>query len=321
MSELIKFKSIDGQTSLEVSLEDETVWLTQKQMGNLFDKSVKTINEHIKNIFKEKELEENSVTRKFRISGSDGKTYNTNHYTLDVIISVGYRVKSKRGTEFRRWANTVLKEYLIKGYAINENRYKEKVSDMQKAIELLNSTINNQIETLDEAKSLIKVINDYAYALTILDEYDLQTISIKNSTKKRASQIDYDEAMDIINNMRDEFTSPLFGNEKDDSFKSALGAIFQTAFGEEVYPSIEEKSANLLYFIIKNHAFTDGNKRIAAAIFIYFMHKNRILYNQNGAKKLADNALVALTLMIAESKPDERDTIIKVVVNLINSNN
>ena len=243
-------------------------------------------------------------------------------YNFDVIISVGYRVKSKRGTEFRIWANSILKDYLLKGYALDERRFeKEKLLELVKFIGIAENALNNQVKDLDEARGIFKVLSDYSYALTILDEYDHQNIEIKDTTKREAYVLTYEESMKLINQMKDEFSSTLFGNEKDDSFKGSLGAIYQTAFGEEVYPSIEEKASNLLYFIVKNHSFSDGNKRIAAAIFVYFMQKNSLLYKLDGSKKIADNTLVAITLMIAESRPQEKDIIVKVLVNLINENN
>ena len=319
---LIIFKTTDGKLSIDVNLNEDTVWLNQKQMGELFDRDYKTISKHINNIFNEGELEKNSVVANFEITATDGKNYKVEFYNLDVIISVGYRVKSKRGTEFRIWANSILKDYLLKGYALDERRFeKEKLLELVKFIGIAENALNNQVKDLDEARGIFKVLSDYSYALTILDEYDHQNIEIKDTTKREAYVLTYEESMKLINQMKDEFSSTLFGNEKDDSFKGSLGAIYQTAFGEEVYPSIEEKASNLLYFIVKNHSFSDGNKRIAAAIFVYFMQKNNLLYKLDGSKKIADNTLVAITLMIAESRPQEKDIIVKVLVNLINENN
>ena len=319
---LIIFKTTDGKLSIDVNLNEDTVWLNQKQMGELFDRDYKTISKHINNIFNEGELEKNSVVANFEITATDGKNYKVEFYNLDVIISVGYRVKSKRGTEFRIWANSILKDYLLKGYALDERRFeKEKLLELVKFIGIAENALNNQVKDLDEARGIFKVLSDYSYALTILDEYDHQNIEIKDTTKREAYVLTYEESMKLINQMKDEFSSTLFGNEKDDSFKGSLGAIYQTAFGEEVYPSIEEKASNLLYFIVKNHSFSDGNKRIAAAIFVYFMEKNNLVYKLDGSKKIADNTLVAITLMIAESRPQEKDIIVKVLVNLINENN
>ena len=314
----------DKNIELEVNLENETVWLTQKQMSELFDRDRTVITRHINNIFKEEELEKKSVSANFALTANDGKVYNTEHYNLDVIISVGYRVKSKRGTQFRMWANKILKDYLIKGYVINEKKLKEqsqKLIELQKTIEILNRTVNIQRIELDEAKGLLDVISQYSYALKILDDYDHQNLYKGSVTLEESYNLSYEESMRIIELMKDEFSTDLFGREKDESFKGSLGAIYQTAFGEEVYPSIEEKAANLLYFIVKNHSFLDGNKRIAAAIFIYFMQKNDILFRADGSKKIADNTLVAITLMIAESKPNEKELIISILINLINNEN
>ncbi|MGL4903480.1 MAG: RhuM family protein [Cetobacterium sp.] len=311
----------DKNIELEVSLENETVWLTQKQMSELFDRDRTVITRHINNIFKEEELVEKSNVQKMHFPNSDKPTA---LYSLDVIISVGYRVKSKRGTQFRIWANKILKDYLIKGYAINEKKLKEqsqKLIELQRTIEILNRTVNTQRIELDEAKGLLNVISQYSYALKILDDYDHQNFYKGSVTLEESYNLSYEESMKIIELMKDEFSTDLFGREKDDSFKGSLGAIYQTAFGEEVYPSIEEKAANLLYFIVKNHSFLDGNKRIAAAIFIYFMQKNDILFRADGSKKIADNTLVAITLMIAESKPSEKDLIISILINLINNEN
>lgn len=311
----------DKNIELEVSLENETVWLTQKQMSELFDRDRTVITRHINNIFKEEELVEKSNVQKMHFPNSDKPTA---LYSLDVIISVGYRVKSKRGTQFRIWANKILKDYLIKGYAINEKKLKEqsqKLIELQRTIEILNRTVNTQRIELDEAKGLLNVISQYSYALKILDDYDHQNFYKGSVTLEESYNLSYEESMKIIELMKDEFSTDLFGREKDGSFKGSLGAIYQTALGEEVYPSIEEKAANLLYFIVKNHSFLDGNKRIAAAIFIYFMQKNDILFRADGSKKIADNTLVAITLMIAESKPSEKDLIISILINLINNEN
>ena len=320
--ELILFKTEDGKVSFEVNLEKETIWINQKQMSELFEKDRTVITRHIKNIFKEGELDKNSVSANYAHTATDGKTYNVEYYNLDVIISVGYRVKSKRGTEFRIWANSILKDYLIKGYALDERRFeREKLLELIKFIGIAEKALHNQAKDLDEAKGIFKVLSDYSYALRILDEYDHQNLEIGATTKREAYLLSYEEAMTLINSMKDEFSSALFGNEKDESFKGSLGAIYQTAFGEEVYPSIEEKASNLLYFIVKNHSFSDGNKRIAAAIFLHFMDRNNLLYKIDGTKKIADNTLVAITLMIAESRPQEKDIIVKVLVNLINGDN
>ncbi len=322
-SSIILYQSPDGSTSFVVRLDRETVWLTQKQMAELFGKTVPTINEHIKNIFKEGELEDAAVIRNFRITAADGKTYDTSHYNLDVIISVGYRVKSQQGTRFRQWATRVLKEHIVKGYTVNEQRLREesaRLQEMRRTMELLTRTLSNQELVSETGKDVMRVIGDYAYALTLLDRYDHGTLAMEETTRQALHVISYDEAMELVSSMKGEFDG-LFGVEKDQGFRSALGAIYQTFGGEELYPSVEEKGANLLYFVVKNHAFSDGNKRIAAALFIYFLGMNGILYRPDGGKRLADNALVALTLLIAESRPEEKETIVKVIVNLINRNN
>lgn len=324
-SDLVIFRPQGNKVALEVKLEGETVWLSQKQMAELFDKDVRTINEHIINIFKEKELSKTSVIRNFRIAASDNKIYDTAFYNLDVIISVGYRVKSKRGTQFRIWATNVLKQHLIQGYTINEKRLKEQaenVKTLQRTVQMLADLSQRKALTSDEAKGLFEVIRDYSYGLDVLDDYDHGRIQIKSATAKESYQLTYDEGIRLIQQMRQKFGgSALFGHEKDESFKSALGAIYQTFGGKDLYPSVEEKSANLLYLVVKNHSFSDGNKRIAAALFVWFLDRNKILYKADGNKRIADNALVAITLMIAESQPKEKDVIAALVVNLINKLN
>ena len=320
---IVLYQAPDGSSSLQVQLDHDTVWLTQKQMAELFAKDVRTINEHVRNIFREGELDELSVIRKYRITAADGKSYDTIHYNLDVIISVGYRVKSQQGTRFRQWATKVLHDHIVKGYTLNEQRLREesaKLQAMQQTVALLARTLTNQELVCDTGRDVLRVIDDYAYALATLDRYDHGTLAIEGTTRQALHVIGYDEGIRIVNAMKGDFNG-LFGLEKDQGFKSALGAIYQTFGGEELYPSVEEKGANLLYFVVKNHAFSDGNKRIAAALFIYFLGMNGILYHADCSKRLADNALVALTLLIAESRPEEKETIVKVIVNLINRNN
>ncbi len=321
--QVVLFQAEGGEPSLDVQLKQETVWLTQKQMALLFEKDVRTINEHLKNVFKEGELDESSVIRKFRITAADGKSYDTGHYNLDVIISVGYRVKSKRGTQFRQWATRLLREHLVKGYTVNEQRLREdaaKFRELQQTVDLLTRTLKTQELVTDTGEDVLRVISDYAYALATLDRYDHGSLIIDKTTPKALHIVDYEEGIALVKSMKGEFDG-LFGIEKDQGFKSALGTIYQTFDGKELYPSVEEKSANLLYFVVKNHAFSDGNKRIAAALFIYFLAANGILYRPDGSKRLADNALVALTLLIAESRPEEKETIVKVIINLINRSN
>lgn len=315
----------DGRTEINVQLDNETVWLNMNQMVELFERDKSVVSRHISNIFKEKELERKSVVAKNATTASDGKTYQVDYYNLDVIISVGYRIKSQRGTQFRIWANQIIREYLIKGYSINEKRLSqqnEQLKELQESVKILGDVLNYKVLTNDESIGLLKIISDYAYALEILDQYDYQRLEIKDITEKELFQLTYEEAIKQIAAVKmTHGNSGLFGREKDDSFKSSISTIYQTFNGIDLYPSIEEKAANLLYFITKNHSFSDGNKRIAAFLFIYFLEKNGILYDSIGNKRIADNTLVAITLMIAVSKPDEKDTMVKVIVNLINRNN
>ncbi|MDX2496118.1 MAG: virulence protein RhuM/Fic/DOC family protein [Desulfuromusa sp.] len=326
MSDITIYQSDDGQTQLEVQLDKETVWLTQKQMAELFEKNTDTVGLHIRNIYKEGELEPDATTEESSVVQNEGGRSvqrKVRSYNLDVVISVGYRVKSQRGTQFRRWATQVLREHLIRGYTINQQRFEEqteKLIEMKNAVELLSRTLSNKEMVDDLGKDVLQVITDYAYALATLDRYDHGTLTLEGTSGPASFVLEYEEAISIVKSMKGEFNG-LFGLEKDQGFKSALGTIYQTFDGKDVYPSIEEKAAHLLYFIVKNHAFSDGNKRIAAAIFIYFMAANGILYRPDGSKRLADNALVALTLLIAESRPKEKETIAKLIVNLINQDN
>ena len=318
--ENIQGKVILYKNTLEVRLDEKTVWLSQKQMSELFQKDVRTINEHIKNIFAESELTSKSVIRKFRITASDGKSYETTHYNLDVIISVGYRVKSLRGTQFRIWATNVLRKHLVDGYTINEKRLKaqqNKINELQNAVRLLgNIALLEGVS--DEAKGIVQIISEYWRALNILDDFDHQRLSSPKGTRKSKYKLTYEEARNIIEQMKRKFRdSALVGQEKDKSFQGSIGAIYQTFDGKDVYPATEAKAAHLLYFVTKNHSFVDGNKRIAAALFICFLQKNEILLTKDGYKRIDDNALVALTLMIAASKPSEKDMMIKVILNLL----
>lgn len=319
---VVVFNPKGAKSSFEVRLKDETVWLTQAQMAELFRKNIRTINEHIGNIFKEKELKKDSVIRNFRITASDGKSYNTICYNLDVIISVGYRVKSKQGTEFRIWATNVLKQHLIQGYSINDKRLKEQSENLkalQRTVKVLADISERKALSSDEAKGLFEVIRDYSYGLDVLDDYDHGRIPVKEIRTQECYQLTYEEAMHLIEHMRQRFgASRLFGHEKDDSFKGIVGAIYQTFSGKDLYSSIEEKAANLLYLVVKDHSFTDGNKRIAAALFVLFLDRNKILYRTDGSKRIADNALVAITLMMAESLPREKNVIVGLVVSLLN---
>ncbi|HPW67069.1 MAG TPA: virulence protein RhuM/Fic/DOC family protein [Salinivirgaceae bacterium] len=322
------FKTKDGKTEIQVKLENETVWLNQYQLESLFETNRTSINKHITNIYKSKELDKNSTCAIFAQVQKEGKREvkrNINYYNLDVIIAVGYRVNSLRGTEFRIWANKVIKEYLIKGYSINEKLLKkqnEQLKELQESVKILSKVIEYKALSNEESKGLLKLITDYAYALEILDQYDYQKLKIEKTSEEKCYQLTYEEAIKQIAIAKDKIgNSELFGREKDKSFKSSISTIYQTFNGIDLYPSIEEKAANLLYFITKNHSFVDGNKRIAAMLFLYFLEKNGLLYDSTGKKRIANNTLVALTLMIAVSKIEEKEIIIKVVINLINKNN
>ncbi|WP_281226391.1 RhuM family protein [Flavobacterium aquiphilum] len=319
------YKTSDNSTEIQVQFENETVWLSQRQMADLFGKDTDTIGLHLKNIYSEEELVELSTTELFsvvRIEGKRSVKRNILHYNLDAIISVGYRVNSKQGTQFRQWATLRLKDYLVKGYAINEKRLKEaeqKFQELKHAVSLLESITKTKVVSGDEAQGLLKVLGDYAFALDILDKYDHQTLRIDKTNNKEVFRISYTEAKKAIEGLKIKFGgSQLFGNEKDDSFKGSLETIYQTFDGKELYVSVEEKAAHLLYFVTKNYSFSDGNKRIAAFLFVWFLDRNALLYHR-GDKVIDDNALVALTLMIAESRSDDKDMMVKVVVNLINN--
>ena len=317
---IIIYQSEDGKTQLDVKLEGETVWLSTKQMAELFDKEESNIRRHVNNVFKEAELTRENNVHFLHVNGIKKPVP---YYTLDVIISVGYRVHSQRGVRFRQWANSVLKQYLVKGYAINENIRKHQIAELRQLIQVLGRAIQQQpAKTTDESNALFDVVVDYTYALDTLDNYDYQRLHIAKTTKEEPFHATYENAMHEIDMLRQKFGgSVLFGNEKDDSFKSSIGQIYQTFDGTELYPSVEEKAAMLLYLVTKNHSFSDGNKRIAATLFLWFMNNNAILYHPDGTKRIADNTLVALTLMIAESKTEEKDIMVKVVVNLINQAN
>ncbi len=325
-SEILIYQTEDGSAVTEVRLEVDTLWLTQAQIADLFQVKPQNITMHLKKIFQQSELDEEATCKAFlQVQNEGGRNVKRNRkfYNLDAVISVGYRVNSVNATRFRQWANQVLKEYLTRGYAINEKRLKEqqaKMSDLRNTVALLEKTLEHQPVGEDEAKGLLKVIADYAYALTTLDHYDHGKLVVEGTTQPTGFSFGYEEGMQVVTSMKGEF-GDLFGQEKDQGFKSALGAIYQSFDGKDVYPSVEEKAAHLLYFIVKNHAFSDGNKRIAAAIFLCFMAGHGILYRADGSKRIPDNALVALTLLIAESRPVEKETIVKVAINLINRNN
>ena len=328
-NQIIIYQTADNQTQIDVRMENDTVWLTQAQMADLFQKDRTVISRHIRNVFKEGELDESLVCAKFALPKKYGRREGyiqeaeATIYNLDVIISVGYRVKSQRGVQFRQWANRVLKQYLVKGYAINERLRHEQISELRQLVQVVGRTLQHrEQENTIETQDLLDVVVDYTYALDTLDNYDYERLTIDKTTKVAAFHATYENAMEQIQRLRDKFgASVLFGNEKDDSFKSSIGQIYQTFDGDELYPSVEEKAAMLLYLVTKNHSFSDGNKRIAATLFLWFLNNNKILYNSDGSKRIADSTLVALTLMIAESKTEEKDVMVKVVVNLINQRN
>ena len=317
---IIIYQSEDGKTQLDVKLEGETVWLSTRQMAELFNKEESNIRRHVNNVFKEAELKRENNVHFLHVNGVKKPVP---YYTLDVIISVGYRVHSQRGVRFRQWANGVLKQYLVKGYAINENIRKQQIAELRQLVQVVGRAIQQQpAKSTDESNALFDVVVDYTYALDTLDDYDYQRLHIARITKEEPFHATYENAMHEIDLLRQKFGgSVLFGNEKDESFKSSIGQIYQTFDGAELYPSVEEKAAILLYLVTKNHSFSDGNKRIAATLFLWFMNNNNILYRPDGSKRIADNTLVALTLMIAESKTEEKDIMVKVVVNLINQAN
>lgn len=305
-NEVVLFETKDKSIVLPVAIENETVWLSLDQMTELFERDKSTISRHIKNVFTEGELDRNSVVVNFATTAADGKVYQVDYYNLDVIISVGYRVKSIRGTQFRIWANSVLKEYIVKGYAVNNNR----IHQLGEVIRVM-----KRIESSIDSKQVLSVIERYNKALELLDSYDHQTMK-RPKGNETIYRLTYEECRDVIATMRFGDESDLFAKEKDESFRGSIGNIYQSFAGQEIYDSLEEKAANLLYFITKNHSFVDGNKRIAATMFLYFLDKNDALF-VGGQKKVDDHTLVALTIMIAESNPEEKEMMISVIMNCI----
>ena len=313
-ADIVLYKSKDGAIKLDIQLEQETVWLDAHKMSRLFGRDRSVILRHIHNIYKSKELRKTSTCAKNAQVASDGKIRKMDIYNLDVIISVGYRVNSKRGTEFRIWATNILKQHLVNGYSVNEKRLKA----LNQTLRLASDISKRKLLSGDEATALLQTISEYSYALDMLDDYDHQRVAVRKTSKRKAKSVSYDEAIRIIEQMRIKFgDSAVFGKEKDKSMHSSLNAVMQGFDGKDLYPSVEEKSAHLLYFMVKNHSFVDGNKRIAAAVFLRFAEKNKLIYDKYGNKRIADNALVAMTLMIAESKPKEKDVITAMLTNLI----
>jgi prophage maintenance system killer protein len=325
--EIVLYRTKDGRTTLDVRMDQETIWLSSNQMALLFDRDKTVISRHLRNIFTTKELDRSSVVAVFATTAADGKTYQVEYFHLDAILSVGYRVNSKRGTEFRIWATHVLRDHILKGYTLNEKRLQAQVAtlrELQAAVDIMGRVVSARTVTGTEAEGLLRVITDYSRALRLLDQYDHQQLRLDGTTETGRFVLSYDAATAAIARMAKSMgplAGGLFGREKDKGLASAIGAVHQTFDGVDLYPSIEEKAANLLYFVVKNHAFVDGNKRIGAFLFIWFLDANGLLYRSDGVKRLADNALVALTLLIAASKPSEKNTICRVVVNLINRDN
>ena len=322
------YQTADGKTQVDVRMEKDTLWLTLLQMAELFDRDKSVISRHLKNIFDTGELPREATVAKSATVQTEGGRHvsrEIEYFNLDAVISVGYRVNSIKGTQFRIWATQRLRDYLVQGYALNQQKLEaqqEKLVELKQAIALSARLIQNKNLSSDESQGILAILEKYSHALTVLDDYDHQRLQVVGTRTFELPKITYTEAMQQILLWRQrENLGGLFGNEKDDSFKSSLETIYQTFDGKELYPSIEEKAASLLYFIVKNHSFTDGNKRIAAAIFVWFLQRHDFLYNAIGEKRIADNALVAFTLLIAESKPDERDIMVKVIINLINGQN
>ena len=315
----------DNSVQLQVKLDQDTVWLTQKQLAELFGVKKAAISKHVSNIFAVGELDPLATVSKMetvQIEGTRTIVRQVDYYNLDMILSIGYRVNSKSAIAFRQWANKVLKDYLVKGYAFRTNLQIKQYEELKQLVSVLQHTMQTEALTTNDARDLVNVVTDYTYALDTLDNYDYQRLAISDTEGIERFHATYENAMEAIHSLKEKFgESWLFGNEKDDSFKSSIGQIYQTFGGQELYPSVEEKAAMLLYLVTKNHSFSDGNKRIAATLFLWFMDRNGILYTPEGNKRIADNTLVALTLMIAESRTEEKDVMVKVVVNLINKKN
>jgi prophage maintenance system killer protein len=309
--EIILYNAPDGTVKLDVQLERDTIWLSQQQMALLFDTERSVLSKHLTRVFHSGELDRESNVQKMHIADADRPV---TFYDLDVVISVGYRVNSKRGTQFRIWATNILREHLLKGYTVNERRLQE----LNQAIRLVADVPNRRELTGDEATALLRVVGEYSFALDLLDDYDYQRVTAPAAGTTAIHVLKYNEAVRIVQHLRSRFGgSELFGREKDSSLQSALGAVMQTWDGTDLYPGVEAKAANLLYLVVKNHAFVDGNKRIGAALFLWFLDKNNALYDASGERRFSDAALVATTLLIAESKPDEKDVIVCIVTNLL----
>ena len=318
--EIVIYTSQDGHVSLDTRLENETIWLTQIQIADLFNVKRPAISKHMKNIFESGELIEDSVVSILETTANDGKTYNVAYYNLDMIIAVGYRVNSKKATQFRIWATNILRDYLTKGYVVNEKQLqsqKEKIEALKTTVSLLSRSLTNQIETIDEAQNVARLLENFAQGLDLLDDFDHKTLDNQGHTQKEVVRISTDEFLNVVNEMKSEFASDVFANPKDDSFESSVNQIYQTFGGQDCYPTLEEKASMLLYLITKNHSFSDGNKRIAASCFLYFLDKNGILY-KDGLPIIDNGTLFALTILIAESNPKEMETMKQIVVSVLN---
>lgn len=319
--EIVIYTSQDGHVSLDTRLENETIWLTQIQIADLFNVKRPAISKHMKNIFESGELIEDSVVSILETTANDGKTYNVAYYNLDMIIAVGYRVNSKKATQFRIWATNILRDYLTKGYVVNEKQLQsqnEKIEALKTTVSLLSRSLTNQIETIDEAQNVARLLENFAQGLDLLDDFDHKTLDNQGHTQKEVVCISTDEFLNVINKMKSEFASDVFANPKDDSFESSVNQIYQTFGGQDCYPTLEEKASMLLYLITKNHSFSDGNKRIAASCFLYFLDKNGILY-KDGLPIIDNGTLFALTILIAESNPKEMETMKQIVVSVLNN--
>ena len=319
--EIVLYQGQDGIVELDVRLERESLWLSLNQIAALFERDKSVISRHLRNVYATAELDRAATVAFFAtVQDEGGRTVErqVEYFNLDAILSVGYRVNSKRGTQFRIWATRVLRDHLLQGYSVNERRLQE----LKQSLRVVGQVLDRYDVSSDQAQALLRVVTDYARALDILDDYDHQRVRLGAVRRGEARGIDYDEAIAIVAQLRTTYGgSELFGREKDASLRGSLGAVMQAFDGADVYPSLEEKAAHLLYFLVKNHSFVDGNKRIGAALFLWFMEKNGMLYRLDGAKRVADNALVAITLMIAESAPDQREILTRIIVELINERN
>ena len=320
MNQIEIYKAKDGQTQIEVQFEEDTVWLTQKKIGELFHTSTPNANMHISNILLEEELTEKSVIKDFLITAADGKKYRTKHYNLDMIISVGYRINSKRGTQFRQWATQRLKDYLVQGYAINQKRLEQ----LQQVVSIIQQSGDTKELSVTETKGLLDIITNYTQSFILLNQFDSNSLSEELLNENITYEIEYKDAVKAIEELKKQLVkkkeaSKLFGNQKDKSFAGILNSVVQTFDKKYLYPSIEEQAAHLLYFVIKNHPFTDGNKRIGAFLFVWFLDKNKHRFKRSGELKINDNALVALALLVAQSDPADKELMIKLIINLVNS--